>query len=742
MRKFVIAFLLSLTAVAGAQVSISASSVRDAFNAPYPSARLCFTPVDGTLTARGFRNGATQVIPVQRCGLVTAGVLQSGLTLVPTPVGIYYHITVVAAVSNLVLRDMGLTPITGSSWTLDTYDPSLSVIPVSTLTYGATATGAPGSGAYCTLAGTAPNYVLNCTVPQGATGATGPTGLSGSVSAAGAAGTVQTSNGAGGLGSVAAPVKVDGNGDVTTPTSVLHNGTAPLDVMSPACGAVGDGVTDDSTAIQACVTYAEAHGFHVIKFPTPSLCYKVTKSINMTGVTNLWLVGDGKSSGFPSPTVYGSSTVCHALTEAYPVIDLTNGYLSGIIGLNIVPLGGNYSNSLATAAVYDGMTTSNQSDNKILYSTLEAGNTATSGSVVIYGSDQWAFIGDDIESNLGVALGVGNLQTTATSVTSKFVSGSIVPNITYATITNTTIVNNGTVAPLQLIASTAGWYLSGGNYILTEGSSPDIIQIYSSSGGKISETRTESHASSSVAQCAVHFVDGTALGWDIDGSNAFTTTANTGSYSVCGSSLYSSKVHLSNQCLGVGVGGFLHFTDNVVADDFLLDAGGCALGHFGVLAGAYNGDLHIVSAEGSDSAATIMTDLGAGRYNSTVCSGATCLSTPDLVPAQHGTLAFTTPTFTALPSTSFPFMTVRPSAGGTPVTGSGQYGVTAFTCSVNPTIQIMDITTSTSLGSVTPTATGHTSFTVAGSWSANDYIGMEVTSGTCTAFQASMSLAY
>ena len=35
-------------------------------------------------------------------------------------------------------------------------------------------TGAPGSTAAATITGTAPNYVLNLTIPQGPTGDTGP----------------------------------------------------------------------------------------------------------------------------------------------------------------------------------------------------------------------------------------------------------------------------------------------------------------------------------------------------------------------------------------------------------------------------------------------------------------------------------------------------------------------------------------------------------------------------------------
>ena len=45
--------------------------------------------------------------------------------------------------------------------------------PAPTLTIGDVTTGAPGSDALATITGTAPNYTLNLTIPQGPTGPTG-----------------------------------------------------------------------------------------------------------------------------------------------------------------------------------------------------------------------------------------------------------------------------------------------------------------------------------------------------------------------------------------------------------------------------------------------------------------------------------------------------------------------------------------------------------------------------------------
>ena len=48
-----------------------------------------------------------------------------------------------------------------------------------TFTIGTVTTGAPGSQASASITGTSPNFILNLTIPQGATGPTGPTGATG-----------------------------------------------------------------------------------------------------------------------------------------------------------------------------------------------------------------------------------------------------------------------------------------------------------------------------------------------------------------------------------------------------------------------------------------------------------------------------------------------------------------------------------------------------------------------------------
>jgi hypothetical protein len=139
MRKFSI-FLLTFCSIAIAQVPnplpshwpwsgvtpapvpISASAISDEFGNPFANVSLCFTPVDGNGKTTGFRVGPVQVMAVKKCGLVSNGALQAGLSLAPTPIGLYYHPQVIDRKTGDILRDYCNTAITGSSWSLDTYD--------------------------------------------------------------------------------------------------------------------------------------------------------------------------------------------------------------------------------------------------------------------------------------------------------------------------------------------------------------------------------------------------------------------------------------------------------------------------------------------------------------------------------------------------------------------------------------------------------------------------------------------
>lgn len=251
--------LLGTLGIANAQTSISASSITDSFGHPIPSAKLCYAPVDATGTATGFRVGSVQVITTPVCGLVSNGVLQSGLSVEPTPSGIYYHITVNNRTTNAVLRDYGMTQVTGSSWTLDTYDPSMSVLPVTAITVGTITTGTPGTPASCNMTGSGP-VLLNCTIPQGAPGTGSIAGL--------------TSDGSNGIDVTGAVTSTKENTVYTPPP------TANLQTVITTAGA-------NSTIQLVCGTYTVSAGL------TMSSNYVHLHGVNRDCVTINFTSGSG-----------------------------------------------------------------------------------------------------------------------------------------------------------------------------------------------------------------------------------------------------------------------------------------------------------------------------------------------------------------------------------------------------------------------------------------------------------------
>lgn len=177
MRKVLISLLCALALAvplsAQSTTSITATHVADPSGTAIASGLLCFMPVDATDKITGFRSGSTQVAAVEKCFVVSNGVMQSGATVVPTPAGIYYHIRLRnRQQTTTIMRDYGMTVITGSSWTLDTYDPSMAVLPVQTITVGTVTQLSPGSSPTATITGSNP-LLLNLGIPQGQTGATG-----------------------------------------------------------------------------------------------------------------------------------------------------------------------------------------------------------------------------------------------------------------------------------------------------------------------------------------------------------------------------------------------------------------------------------------------------------------------------------------------------------------------------------------------------------------------------------------
>ena len=69
----------------------------------------------------------------------------------------------------------GPTGETGPTGPIGETGPTGPIGDTPVLTIGTVTTGAPGSAAAATITGTAPNFVLDLTIPQGPTGPTGAT---------------------------------------------------------------------------------------------------------------------------------------------------------------------------------------------------------------------------------------------------------------------------------------------------------------------------------------------------------------------------------------------------------------------------------------------------------------------------------------------------------------------------------------------------------------------------------------
>jgi hypothetical protein len=123
----VVLMLVPIASVAQSKTIVTASGLSDAAGNVLVSARLCFAPVDASGKALGFRAAAMQVLARPTCPLVSNGVLQAGFAVfdssatVPTNVRYHIYATDVKNTGS-VIRDFGITTISGTIWSLDAFD--------------------------------------------------------------------------------------------------------------------------------------------------------------------------------------------------------------------------------------------------------------------------------------------------------------------------------------------------------------------------------------------------------------------------------------------------------------------------------------------------------------------------------------------------------------------------------------------------------------------------------------------
>ena len=88
--------------------------------------------------------------------------------------------------------------------------------------------------------------------------------------------------------------------DVLTPQNLNSKSGAVFNVKDPDFGAVGDGVTNDATAIQAAISAARAVGGSIVHFPAGT--YLVSSSLNVNG-GGITLRGVGGGLGIVGSTI-------------------------------------------------------------------------------------------------------------------------------------------------------------------------------------------------------------------------------------------------------------------------------------------------------------------------------------------------------------------------------------------------------------------------------------------------------
>lgn len=132
--------------------------------------------------------------------------------------------------------------------------------------------------------------------------------------------------------------KVAVNG-VATNLSSAFSALAGLffNVKDPTYGAVGDGVTDDTTAIGLAITAAAAAGGGIVFFPASTSFYKFT-TLSISAA-NFTLMGAGSSAS----VLKSSTTSADAITFS----DSTAGSKKRVIGLGLQGTGANSNNFIA-----------------------------------------------------------------------------------------------------------------------------------------------------------------------------------------------------------------------------------------------------------------------------------------------------------------------------------------------------------------------------------------------------------
>jgi hypothetical protein len=293
---------------------------------------------------------------------------------------------------------------------------------------------------------------------------------------------------------------------VNTSTTATLNATAGTTVTTAAIG-MG---TDDTAALQAAINAAIIQ-HRAMKLPTPIIpggSYLVTQSLNATNAQNFYIIGDNPITGF------NHSTITHALTETFPVLDLSGSTRSGMINVGIIPALNNVANSQANAGVfiYPGVATNSNTGLgpqsplyfQLIGDQITAGNAVGGVACYIRGIDVPTLDNTTCTGPIGAL--VGNGAGTATAV-SKFTTPGTGFGDTLCRIDNANI--GGTLDTALELTGCQTDQIGGNTFVAAlnpGGANRAIISVQASAGFEenfivANNLRTENQCSVSVLNC-------------------------------------------------------------------------------------------------------------------------------------------------------------------------------------------------------------------------------------------------
>lgn len=265
---------------------VQANKIQDASGALLASGQHCAQGVTSLGVPISYQAGGGGLVyrkPV--CVNVTNGAipfLQLANSAATSPLNVAYLFTVTDNNTGDVILSVGPTQVTGSGWSLDNYQPNL-----------------------------APLAIIQ----------TGPQGPPGPAA-------VVTSNGS--------------NGDFAVGGNLTYaklDGMPSMSALSPRFGAKGDGLTDDTNAIQACITWSQSN--RGICYLPPAI-YRIASGLTITG--QAVLRGDSplangiaqlRYTGTGDPLTIGTdSALVYGVTLQNIMIVAENG-VSARYGINI-----------------------------------------------------------------------------------------------------------------------------------------------------------------------------------------------------------------------------------------------------------------------------------------------------------------------------------------------------------------------------------------------------------------------